>query len=54
MLEFEVMPCFDVLCKIRVCAPSDVFVDDWCLNLMLGYIVVGYVKLLFFMCCHFL
>ena len=41
------MPCFDLLCKVGVRYCFAVFVDDWNLNLLFGYIVVGYVKLAF-------
>ena len=33
-----------MLCELVVCLGFTVFADDWCLNLMLGYFVNGYVK----------
>ena len=45
MLDFDAMLCCEWLCKIGVCFCVAVFVDEWCLKLMSGYYVDGFVKL---------
>ena len=44
MFEFGVILFCDVLCKVGVCLCFAVVVDDLCLNLMLCYVVIGFVK----------
>ena len=45
MFESEFRLCCDWLCKVGAYCFA-VFVDDWCLNLMFGYVVLCYVNLL--------
>ena len=42
MFEVDVRLCCDWLWKVVVCFWFAVVVDDWCLNVMLGYVVIGY------------
>ena len=44
VFTFDVRLCFDWIFKFCVCFCFAVFAIDWCLNLMLGYVVLGYVK----------
>ena len=43
MFEVDVRLCCDWLCKLGMCISF--FVDHRCLNLMSGYVVIVYVKL---------
>ena len=45
MFECDVRLCCDWLLKVDVCFCFAAFVGDWRLNLMRGYVVTGYVKL---------
>ena len=45
MFECYVHVCCGWLCNVGACLCVAVFVVDWCLNLMRGYVVIGYVKL---------
>ena len=45
MFDVDTMLCCDLLCKVGVCFCFAVFVDEWCLNLMSGYFVNGFVNL---------
>ena len=47
MFEFDVRLCCECLCIVGACLCFAVVVGDWCLSLMLGYVVVGYGKLMF-------
>ena len=44
MIE-NVRLCCGLLCKVVVCFCFAVVVDDWCLTLMFGYVLIGYGKL---------
>ena len=41
----DVTLCCDLLSLVCVCFCFAVFVDDWCLTLMFGYVLIGYGKL---------
>ena len=45
MFEFDVRLWCDRLCKVGECFCFAVFVEEVCLNVMLGYVVIGYVKI---------
>ena len=50
MFECDVRLGCDWLWKVDVCFCFAAFVGDWCLNLMRGYVVIGYVKLVCVFC----
>ena len=46
MFEFDVRLCCECLCIVGACFCFADVVGDWCLSLMLGYVVNGCVKLM--------